>query len=255
MIALGALTGLGFVLAFSLPGMPRLSRPRQSAAPLPTVGEVGQRDVLRYWLRALDLRVLAISVLVFAYRCLFAGVVYGTLGLYLKSAFGPEVGIGPAVVGVASLTAFLLFFQNVVTMAVAPGTGRLSDRLGDRSRLLLLGEALGVAGLAWLALGGSLLSVALGIALVAATGGIVPPLVMSWMGDLSRASRRGATVGVYQTMGDLGSGLGPVVAYWLLATVEIRSLYGLCAAALTLTIPLIVAIRRQSRVPTPAPQA
>ncbi len=144
-----------------------------------------------------------------------------------RAANGPPSHLGAIAAGVASLTALLLFVQNVLTILTAPGAGHLSDRLGDRGRVVLLGEAVGVAGLAWFALGDSMLAVVVGIALVAAVYGIIPPLVLAWMGDL-------------------GSGLGPLFAYWLLERLGIHWVYGLSALCLALTIPLVLAICRRS---------
>jgi MFS family permease len=67
---------------------------------------------------------------------------------------------------------------------------------------------------------------------------------MSWMGDLTRRGGRGTLVGAYQTMGDIGSGLGPLIAYPLMAAIGARPVYLICAALLALTIPLILAARK-----------
>jgi MFS family permease len=73
--------------------------------------------------------------------------------------------------------------------------------------------------------------------------GMVPPMLLSWMGDLTHTGKRGATVGGYQTMGDLGSGLGPLVAYALAAVWGLQTVYGLSALLLGLTVPLILRVR------------
>jgi len=69
-------------------------------------------------------------------------------------------------------------------------------------------------------------------------------MLMSWMGDLTLRGGRGPLVGAYQTMGDLGSGLGPLIAYPLMAALGTRPVYLLCAALLSLTVPLILWARR-----------
>jgi len=133
----------------------------------------------------------------------------------------------------------------VVTVLVGPGLGHLSDRLGDRTCVLLLGEVLGVAGLVCFALGGPVWLVGPGVLFTAIAYGVVPPLLVAWMGDLTDREGRGPIVGAYQTMGDLGSGLGPLIAYPLLAAIGLRSVYALSAGFLASTIPLILATRGQ----------
>ncbi len=244
MLILGALTSLGFVGALTLPHTRSAMRcsPTAGKAVLCSLG--ARLKLLQEGLCQIDAHMLAISALNFSHRFFFAGVFYGTFGLYLRSLVGEKARLGSFVIGVASLTALLLFVRNVLTVITAPGAGYLSDRLGDRSPVLLLGEILGVAGLSCFALGSSPLFLAAGVLLVATAYGAVPPLVMAWMGDLSKVERHGRTVGVFQTMGDLGSGVGPLVAYGLLELLGIRWVYGVSAAFLALTIPLILKIRR-----------
>jgi MFS family permease len=157
------------------------------------------------------------------------------------------------VIGIASLTATLLLARNVLTVLASPSLGYLSDRLGDRTRVLLLGELLGVGGLICFAVGASPWLLGIGVLGAAIAYGIVPPMLLSWLGDLTPSGRRGAVVGSYQTMGDLGSGLGPLMAYPLLALMDIRLIYALCAAALALTIPAIIKARRWSDLRHPTP--
>ena len=97
--------------------------------------------------------------------------------------------------------------------------------------------------LACLAVGGSPWVAGAGVLLAAMAYGVVPPMLVSWMGDLTRTGERGAIVGGYQTMGDLGSGLGPLVAYALAAAWGLPGVYGLSAALCALTVPLILLVR------------
>ncbi|MFH1084310.1 MAG: MFS transporter, partial [Chloroflexota bacterium] len=209
MAILGACTALGVVGALTLPKTPRHAKGEQ---PVPA-----PRAPLGATLRALDARLWLIWGLSFAHRFFFAGIFYSTLGLYLRTALGDQVRLGAALIGVASLTATLMLVRNLVTVLVGPGLGYLSDRLGDRARVLALGEVLGVAALLVLSLQGSLWLVSLGVVLAAAAYGIVPPMLVSWMGDLTQPGTRGLVVGGYQTLGDVGSGLGPLLAYALVS--------------------------------------
>lgn len=244
MLILGVLTSAGSVGALTLPPTRSVMQYSQKAGMGAVYGLGMHLQPLWEVLRQFDARVLAISALNFAHRFFFAGVLYGTFGLYLRSLVGERVRLGPLVIGVASLTAILLFARSVLRVMTGVGAGYLSDRLGDRSPLLLLGEVLGMVGLSCFALGSSSLLLGAGVLLAATAYGLVPPLVMAWLGDLSRAERHGRTVGIYQTMGDLGSGIGPLVGYGLLEFLGIRWVYGVSAGFLALTIPLILRARR-----------
>jgi len=70
--------------------------------------------------------------------------------------------------------------------------------------------------------------------------GIVPPMLTAWMGDITDPAQRGPIVGLYQTLGDLGSGVAPVVVYPVMALIGLSPVYLISAACLATTIPLIL---------------
>ena len=175
-----------------------------------------------------------------AHRFFFAGVFYATFGRYLLLALGEEIRVGALLLGVAGLTGTLLFARNVVSALVGPLLGHLSDLLHSRARVLVLGEVCGVLGLAVCGLSGHPVAIAAGLLLTAAAYGVVPSLLMAWMGDITAAERRGPVVGAYQTLGDLGSGVAPAVVYPLMALIGLSPVYLASAACLLATIPLIL---------------
>ena len=103
---------------------------------------------------------------------------------------------------------------------------------------------LGCVGVHDLGAGAHPVLVILAVILTALANGVVSPMLMSWMGDLTRRGGRGPLVGAYQTMGDLGSGLAPALVYPLLDSWGVRPVYAASAALLALTVPLILASRR-----------
>ena len=248
MVVLGGCTVLGCLGALSLPNTrgPATRARREAGIDRPdTVARLrGLVGAARSAARGLDRRLWLIAALNFCHRFFFAGVFGATFGRYLLATFGEELEIGALVVGVAGLTGTLLFIRNLVTVAVGPGLGYLSDRLRNRPAVLILGEVVGVLGLAAFAGGSTLWTTGLGVLLAAVAYGVVPPLLVAWMGDLSTARGRGPLVGAYQTMGDLGSGLAPALVYPLLASWGVRPVYAASAALLALTVPLILASRR-----------
>ena len=245
MFILGGCSSLACLAALTLPRLPsareqgtRIEDQRSAHTLSPKLQPLKFRAP---WtsLRELDTRLWLIVWLNFAHRFFFAGVFNSTLGLYLRSALGERASIGPWAVGIASLTGTLLFVRNVLTVLIGPGGGHLSDRLGERRRVLLMGEAAGALGLICMAMNGSLFLLGLSILMVAGAEGLVPPMLVSWMGDITRRERRALAVGGYQTMGDLGSGLGPLVAYPLAQWLGLPLVYALAAGCLLAAAPLI----------------
>ncbi|MHB9033315.1 MAG: MFS transporter [Anaerolineae bacterium] len=253
MLVLGGISLLALPAAFSLP-----RRPARAAAPAeiePAPRLAVRLDLLTAHLRRLDARLWLILVLNMAQHVFFEGVFYATFGLYLLRLLGEQLRLGTLLVGIATLSAFLLMARNGLTLLVSPLAGRLSDRLGDRVRVLALGELLGAAGLSVLALSASPWLSALGVLLAAVAYGMVPTMLMAWLGDLTAPGERGLLVGAYQTLGDLGSGVGPLAAYALLAITSLPVLYGASAAILLLAVPFIWAAGTKRRVPVPLREA
>lgn len=245
MIALGLLSASAVILVLFLPRRALRRSVRSRAVISPSLGLAARLRAALATLRGLDARIWLILGLNFCERLFFAGVFYGTLGYFLAQAMPQGASLGRWTIGVPSLTAILLFARNLLSVLSGPLFGHLSDRLGDRTRVLLLGEACGVAGLLCFAAGESLALIVGGVVLTALAYGTVSPMLVSWMGDLTRRGGRGSIVGAYQTMGDLGSGLGPLAAYPLMALWSPAAVYLLSAALLAGTIPLILWARRR----------
>jgi MFS family permease len=248
MLILGSCTAAACLLALALPNI----RPRPVAATPDLDARPSLRVLARTaWqgLSGLEGRLWLIVWLNFSHRFFFAGVFYSLFGLYLQRALGDSFRLGALAVGIASLSATLLFVRNAVSVLVSPSMGYLSDRLGDRRLVLLLGQVAGVLGLAVLAFTFSPLLMLVSVLLIAVGFGLVPSMLLAWMADLSDR-RRGPLVGGFQTMGDLGSGLAPLIAYPLVEWVGIRWVFAISAIVLAITIPLILLVRRS---PAPAP--
>ena len=241
MRALGACTLLGFALSLTLPSLRAQAGARQAAG----IGRGGWGAALLGMFRRADRRLLLIGILNLAHRFFFAGVFYATFGLYLRTLLGDEIHWGTRPLGIASLTAALLFVRNIVSVVIGPTLGHLSDRLGERVRLIALGFGLGVAGLLTFALGRTPWALALAILASAIAFGLVPPLLVAWLGDLTRG-QRGIAIGGYQIMGDLGSGLGPLAAYALIDALGVRPTYGLAAAMLLTLCVLALCMSRRA---------
>lgn len=232
MLFLASCGGVAFLISLTLPdARPKL--PTQTSEAVVSRAGARFRNVLQE-IRHLDRGLLIVVGLNFVHLLVVSGIFYSTFGLYLRVVFGQTISLGTIVLGVASLTGVLLFLRNLISLVINPAVGALSDHLGNRGIVILSAELAGVAGLALLAIGRSFWTTALGVLIFSCGFSSVPGLLLAWMGDLT-GERRGVVVGTYQTMGDLGSGIGPIVAYPLVMFLGIRSVYGLAAAVLGLT--------------------
>ena len=68
----------------------------------------------------------------------------------------------------------------------------------------------------------------MGVSLGAIANGSLQALVITLSGDLAGDRQRGRAIGLVHTAGDLGSAIGPPVAYALLPAVGLDGVYLLC---------------------------
>ncbi len=170
------------------------------------------------------------TLLMGIHRIVIAGILISTFSLFLLDLLGESVTVGRWSVGVATLTGLGLGTTTLLGMAAMPVIGRLSDRAGNRWQVVSGGLAAGVAGFGLLALGIPL-AILLGLPLTSVSSsnqGLSTALV----GDLSGNRQRGRSLGILFTVGDLGSAIGPPLAYGLLPLWGIRGIYWFCAALL-----------------------
>ncbi len=189
-------------------------------------------------------------------RLVLAGILMSTFGLYLRQLLGETVTLGRWSIGVATLTGLGLGITALLNMASAPLVGRLSDRVGNRWRVVSGSVATGMTGFGLLALGLPL-AVLLGLPLTSIASGSNQGLSTALVGDLagdgrhSGKSRSGRYLGILFTVGDLGSAIGPPLAYALLPLSGIQWVYWLCV--MLLTPMLLASLWRNGRQLLPIP--
>jgi len=217
------LTALGGLVALFL--LPETRRPHAEGKP--SQPEVEPRTPLARGL-------WVVASLYGVNRFAIAGVLISTMGLLVRDRLS-SIGLP---LGVATLTGLLLAGRTVLSIASAPLAGIASDRLGNRWPVLggtLLAGAVSMALLAWPAPAAILAGIALGSA---STGGL-QALSSALTGDLVGLEQRGRAIGLVQTVGDLGSALGPLTAYALLEGLGLTGIYLLCAALFALQLAVV----------------
>ena len=74
--------------------------------------------------------------------------------------------------------------------------------------------------------------------------GAIQTLVTALVGDLSDRAKYGKNMGVLHTAGDLGSAIGPLVAYAILPFTGLTAIFFACAAMMLFSALLALAIAR-----------
>ena len=170
-------------------------------------------------------------------RFVIAGVLAATMGLLVQDQLrSADVTIA---IGVATLTGVLMAGRTLFSMAAAPLAGTASDWLGSRWRVAAWGLALGVISMVLMTWSAPA-AILVGIFLGAVTGGSVQALVTALTGDLVSQTQRGRAIGLVHTAGDLGSAVGPLVAYALLPGIGLPGVYLLCAALFAVGLALVL---------------
>ena len=168
-------------------------------------------------------------------RFVVAGVLSATLGLVVQK----WVQNGELSLGVATATGGLMAARTLLSMGSAPLAGALSDRLQNRWRVAGLASAVGAISMALLSVGGTAATLT-GLLLGAAAGGGVQAIATTLTGDMARRARQGRAIGLLHTVGDLGSALGPPVAYALLPWIDLSGVYLICAGLFAVGVVLVL---------------
>lgn len=147
---------------------------------------------------------------------IFLGLISPTLTLLLKEKFGQALLVGALWLPLTTASGLALALKHLLSMVASPLTGSISDRLGDRWRLILLALLLGSVTLAIAARAGGLLVIA-AILPGAITNSILQTQTTALVGDLVPRQRRPRVLGLFTTIGDAGSAAGPLLAFALIA--------------------------------------
>jgi MFS family permease len=175
-------------------------------------------------------------------RFVGAGVLAATMGLLVQD----RLGSASLTLGVATLTGTLNAGRIVLSMVAAPLAGATSDWLGSRWGVIAWGLAIGIISMALVAWDAPT-AILTGIALGAVTVGSVQALVMALTGDVVSLAQRGRAIGLLHTAGDLGSAIGPPVAYALMPWVGLQGVYLLCAGLFAAGLALTMLFRLRAR--------
>ena len=157
------------------------------------------------------------------------GIMLSSMVLLLSSRFGDTISIGSLVYGVATASGALLALRSVLAAVTGPLAGRVSDSWLGRPLVISVSFSLGILSFVILAFSVGIPWVLAGILLGALSGGALLSALTAYMGDHIPAEKLGSGMGLFATAGDVGSTFGPLVAYSLVAVVDLKWVYLLSA--------------------------
>ena len=167
------------------------------------------------------------------------GVVLSTVSVLLQQRFGEQVVVGKLTAGVASAAGLMLGGRALLVSATGPVAGYLSDVRFGRRPVIAGSLLVGMVGLGLLFVAADLPAIVLGVALGALGAGAALAVLTAWVGDMVPSGRQGMAMGLYATMGDLGSMAGPALAFALLSIADVRWVYLVCVAFFVVGLALV----------------
>ena len=197
--------------------------------------------------RATRYRIGTVYLAVFLHGLAVSGLVTATLGLWLRTLYGPTVTVFFVSAGVATLTGTLLSARFLADFLWGPVSGHLSDRHG-RLRVTLLAGAIQAVALLALALADEL-----GWTILAAVGLFLAATALqsaldATAGELAPPGSRARVMSWYATCLDFGAATGPLIGYLIGAGLGLDAMYRATALLLILTGLVYAAVFRQTRL-------
>ena len=234
-----------FGLLVALLGLPETSSRGQGGVWGP--GAVWHRRQITQWLEAMqgvNRSLLATSYVYLVVLFVNSGILMSTISLYIEQRWGGTLSIGDRAIGVASLGGLLLAMRSALGIVGGPAAGALSDRIGDRWPVVRAGLVFTSLGFLVLVFLQSVGAIPIGVALVSVSAGGLVAALVALVGDLAEGQRQGLAVGGLATAGDIGSAMGPPLAYGLAVVIGLRGVYLLCV--FVLVSALLITIRQRS---------
>lgn len=211
------------------------------------------RNMLQGWQEALSDPLQRTVLLVGFFKLLLNAILIATASLFLAERFGDQAGgvlLGLEVGALSGIVLATRWFSDLFLGAVM---GALADRIGHLRLpvLLILLLCLGLAVMLWTTASLSILAL-LGV-LITSTG--VNVILDAYANQLALGTAQPELfVGAYTTASDLGSALGPLLAFTLVTAVGFAPVYGVAALLVLITVLYLVVLdTRAGRRPNPQP--
>jgi MFS family permease len=178
---------------------------------------------------------------------IFLGILGAVLPLLLEDRTGESIALAGLIIPLATFTGALSAGDQFVSLVTSPLAGFLSDLTGQRWGLVVFALLLGVFALTLTAVGSGAVVVVATMA-GAVTTSVLQTQVMTLIGDHSAGNQHGRILGILNTIGDVGSAAGPLLAYALLPLIGLGGIFWAAAVVLALMLPGASWMARRERV-------
>ena len=195
-----------------------------------------------------DVKMLGIGLCTLVNSLLLQGILVSTLSLYLLELVGGGgVNIFGVAVGIATLSGFLLTFRLLSRFIFGPIFGTMSDRFGRQRTLTILFIG-GMAGMAMLGLTRSVYVIAPAVLLAFISSAGLMVTLATEASDIAASLDQGReyVMSSYANWSDLGSAMGPLIAYVMRLGIPFRTTY-LGSSVILLTVAIFHNITTYTR--------
>ncbi|MGI6159531.1 MAG: MFS transporter [Limnochordia bacterium] len=159
------------------------------------------------------------------------GLVSSSLSLVVQQRVGDAVSFGGITLGIATIAGLVFSSRWITGMVVGPIAGHLGDKFGRRLPFVMVTTLQGTAMLI-LALWAAPLVTVVCTVLFFVFLNAQRVLLDTALGDSTRGAQEGQIIGRYNSLQDLGAAVGPVLGYWVGATVGFELVYAAAACLL-----------------------
>jgi MFS transporter, DHA1 family, multidrug resistance protein len=167
-------------------------------------------------------------------------VLHGMLSAFLPLYGRDVLGLSPLQLG------WLFGVQTVTTLAMRPGIGLLSDRVGRRG-VIVCGLTVCSLAVLSLSLAHTVSAVVFAVLIYAAGVAMTTAATSAFITDVTRRARYGAAHGVFGTIYDVGDALGPLAGGLVVASVGYGRMFQIMAGlALAMAAAFFVATRART---------
>jgi MFS family permease len=200
-------------------------------------------ETINYDLKILigDTRIISIGIGIMLTRLFLGSIIVSTLSLFLKESLGSEgIIILSKNIGIASLTGFLLMFRLLSRFLFGPIFGSISDKFG-RQRTMFILYISGSFSLLLFAFTQSLGLITIAVLLSFTSAAGIGVVLTTKVSDIIQKDgiENNYLLSAYTNWIDLGSAIGPLIAYSLLTEISFSFLF-LSASSILLIYAILM---------------
>jgi MFS family permease len=235
----GYMAAIQFVIVAAVVALPLALLFRWGAVHMPTTKEKTAETPLHTsdggWRSAWARPVQRWLVVAGFFQYLLSGVVVSTTAVFVAQRMGAHDEAAWWGIGIATLTGMMHGVRWITDLALGPAVGAFSDRIGQAATASLVTLVM-VSALVGAMLLPPLLGVLCLFVVLLSDGALHIVMSAAASGVAITTARPHAFVGVFTTTTDAGSALGPLVAYSLVTSIGLSTVYGVLAVFLLATV-------------------